>query len=205
MSDENHVVVLPKGQSYEFECVRSGRFTLVNFLLNPDIPLDTFRVLTVRRPDKFLSLHKKTEDAFSSMESSRYARALACLYESLAFMIDEAEGENIPFVLKRALHLVEANIADSELSNTRLARELCISEVYLRKLFSAYLSTSPKAYIRSLRLSRAQDMLVGSSLSVLAIAERCGYSGVGIFCRAFKAKNGVTPSEYRRENKHRIL
>lgn len=205
VSDENHVVILPKGQSYELECVRSGRFTLVNFLLSDDIPLDSFRVFSIRKPDKFLALHKKTEDAFSSIEDSRYARALACFYESLALVIDEAERESVPFVLKQALQAIETRIADSALSNTSLARELRISEVYLRKLFSAYLSTSPKRYILNVRMNRAQDLLIGSDLSVFAIAEQCGYSGVGIFCRAFKAKNGVTPSEYRRENRHRIL
>ncbi|MBQ8309486.1 MAG: helix-turn-helix transcriptional regulator [Clostridia bacterium] len=46
-----------------------------------------------------------------------------------------------------------------------------------------------------------QRALVNSSCSIAEISEACGYSSMGMLCRAFKHKNGVTPTEYRKENK----
>ncbi len=100
---------------------------------------------------------------------------------------------------------MEEQIDNPEISNTWLAAELHISEVYLRKLFHTYLSTSPKQYVRSLRWNRAQELLISSSYSISDISEKCGYAGTGAFCRAFKKNSGVTPTEYRKENKRYII
>ena len=37
--------------------------------------------------------------------------------------------------------------------------------------------------------------------SISAISGKCGYSETGIFCRAFKKNYGVTPTEYRKDNR----
>ena len=205
VSDENHVVILPKGQSYELECVKTGSFTLINFQLEKDPGLDTFRVIEITKTDQFMALHKKMEELFLSYRGSKWAHLLSCFYEMVALLLDEQERNRVPFILKRALALIEERLSDATLSNTQLAASLHISEIYLRKLFCTYLSTSPKRYVQAIRINRARDLLIGSSYTVSEIAEKCGYSGVGLFCRAFKAKCGVTPSEYRKENKVCIL
>ncbi|MBQ8309487.1 MAG: hypothetical protein IJX80_00560 [Clostridia bacterium] len=151
ISDSNHIVILPKNQDYDLECIQSGKITLINFLLNTDIPLDTFRIIEISKPEKILALHKKAEEAFRSYQSSRHAKMQSCLYEIIATIIDEQEKNSVPPVLKKALMLLESQISDTELSNTYLASELHISEIYLRKIFRAYLSKSPQKYIQSLR------------------------------------------------------
>jgi two-component system response regulator YesN len=60
---------------------------------------------------------------------------------------------------------------------------------------------SPKQYIQGERIKLAQKLLLGSTYSVSEITERCGYLSESTFCRVFKQKNGVTPTEYRKENK----
>ncbi len=48
------------------------------------------------------------------------------------------------------------------------------------------------------RLSAAQNMIEGSSESLLKIAEKCGYDNYAYFTKLFKQKFGVLPSEYRK-------
>ena len=201
ISDNSHIVILPKNQSYELECLQSGKFTLINFLLDADIALDHFQIIELSNPEIIFTLHKKIETIFLSCQSSKYARTLSCFYEILALIIEEKEKKRVPFVLKKAIGLIENQIDNPDLSNTRLALELHISEIHLRKLFRAYLSTSPKQYIQSLRWDHAKNLLISTSSSISEIAAKCGYSGTNMFCRAFKKMYGVTPTEYRKENR----
>ena len=204
-SDKNHIVILPKNQSYELECVQAGTFTLINFLLDTDIALDTFQTIELSSPEIIFTLHKKIQAIFLSYQSSKYARMLSCLYEIIALIIEEQEKHRVPFVLKNAIRLIENQIEDPDLSNTRLASELHISEIYLRKLFCTYLSTSPKQYIQNLRWNHAKNLLISTSCPISQISAKCGYSGTNMFCRAFKKIHGVTPTEYRKENKLYVM
>lgn len=201
VSDSEHVVILPKGQSYEHECVKSGKFTLFNFLLDEDIELDTFRVIKITKPERLLAAHKKAESVFLSHQKSKNVRLLSCFYEMAAIIMEEFEASETPFILQKAMGMIEEQTANPELSNLWLAEKLEISEVYLRKLFHTYLSTSPKQYIQGERIKLAQKLLLGSTRSVSEIVERCGYLSESTFCRVFKQKSGVTPTEYRKENK----
>ena len=205
ISDSSHIVILPKNQSYELECIESGRFTVINFLLENDISLDTFQVIEISNPDMILTLYKKLETIFRSSQSSKHAKLLSCFYEMLALIIEEHEKKRAPFVLKKAIDLIEDQICNPEISNISIADELHISEIYLRKLFNKYLSTTPKQYIQDLRSKRAEELLICTSNSISSVSEMCGYSTVGMFCRAFKKRHGVTPTEYRNKNKLYVI
>ena len=91
ISDNSHIVILPKNQSYELECLQSGKFTLINFLLDADIALDHFQIIEISNPKIIFTLHKKIETIFLSCQSSKYARTLSCFYEIIALIIEEKE------------------------------------------------------------------------------------------------------------------
>ena len=201
LSDESHVIILPKDETYELECIEPGKFTLINFDCSTPLPIDTVTAIKIKSPDKLLALHKKLEALCSVHKKSTYARVLSCFYEIIALIIDEIENTGAPAVLVRATSLIEEKLGSPELSNLYLARKLHISEVYLRKIFASHLGTSPKQYVKSIRIDRAKDMLACSLDTVSSIAESCGYSSVSVFCRAFKERTGLTPEEYRRENR----
>ena len=71
----------------------------------------------------------------------------------------------------------------------------------MRKLFLSRYSTTPKQYILKQRLNMAQQLLLDTALSVTQIAERCGFTSVYHFCRAFKDKTGISPSQYGKETR----
>lgn len=55
-------------------------------------------------------------------------------------------------------------------------------------------------YIKDYRLNLAKAMLLGGTESVAAIAQQCGFSPSG-FAATFKKDTGLTPSEFRAQNK----
>jgi AraC-like DNA-binding protein len=58
--------------------------------------------------------------------------------------------------------------------------------------------TSVRAELRAVRMRQAAELLLGSSLSVRAIASRVGYRQPAHFANAFRQRHGVTPSQYRK-------
>lgn len=51
--------------------------------------------------------------------------------------------------------------------------------------------------IRRVRIERAQELLLSTSMGVRQIAEACGYDDPKYFMRVFKRFSGLTPTRYR--------
>lgn len=79
-----------------------------------------------------------------------------------------------------------------------------ISEYHLRTVFYHLCGLTLQEYIRSRRLSCAnQDLLAGES--VTAVAYKYGYESLDGFTRAFKAWCGVLPSDASKMRIHRVV
>ena len=72
-----------------------------------------------------------------------------------------------------------------------------MNEKYLGRLFAAETGLSFHQYLNRVRLERAVDLLINTSMPVLNIALECGYSNVTYFNRVFRRKFSVSPTEYR--------
>ena len=59
----------------------------------------------------------------------------------------------------------------------------------------------PQEYLTNYRLTQAAELLAITDISIESVALSCGYSDPLVFSKAFKAKNGITPSQYRRKEK----
>ena len=63
--------------------------------------------------------------------------------------------------------------------------------------FADALAQPPIEYLKTLRLSRAAALLRGTDLPIKAVASRVGYSSRSSFTRAFIARRGLAPFEFR--------
>jgi len=83
----------------------------------------------------------------------------------------------------------------------QLAAELRTQEYLLRRAINQYLGyRNFNDFLHDYRLREAARRLQSASdraLPVLTIALDCGYASIGPFNRAFKARFGVTPTQYR--------
>lgn len=80
---------------------------------------------------------------------------------------------------------------------TTLAQEIGVSERLLRLRFLENFGVSLGAYVHNFQLNRAAGLLTQSALPLGEIAGRCGYTSQAAFSRAFRARTGVAPKEYR--------
>ncbi len=67
-------------------------------------------------------------------------------------------------------------------------------------VFKESIGISPYSYLLSLRLERASQMLVSTSLTVSEIAFDAGFSDPLYFSRAFKKKYMISPAEFRKKS-----
>lgn len=192
VSDPNHVILLPMGQTYVMQCDAGGRFPLINFKTTAPISED-FICLSLQNPAVFLHDFRELSDAY--LLRSSHLGAMSVFYNILRHLASAvAPAEND--ILRPAVTYLEENYADPTLDNARLAEAAHISEVYLRRLFREAYGVTPHRYLMDLRIKVARQMLGGSYESVTEVAERCGFSGVYHFCRAFRTATGMTPTEY---------
>ena len=63
--------------------------------------------------------------------------------------------------------------------------------------FAKVYGKTPTSYLRELRLDRAKELLLRTSLPIAAVALRVGYSDAAHFVIAFRRQTGVTPRSYR--------
>lgn len=84
-----------------------------------------------------------------------------------------------------------------------LADKLNLSYSWFRKEFKNYTGYAPAKYFQELKIGKAKELLVGTSMSVKEIAFQLGYSSTEHFSTLFKKRTSYTPLEYRyygREN-----
>jgi len=99
--------------------------------------------------------------------------------------------------LERMVAIIEERMGDPAFSVEALAGALHLSPSQLTRKVRALIEQTPGGVIRSMRLHRAADLLKQNAGSISEIAYRTGFADHAHFSRAFKARYGVTPSEYR--------
>ncbi len=80
-----------------------------------------------------------------------------------------------------------------------LADQMGLNRSYLSSCFKQMMGESLKDYLIRFRMERAERLLIETNERVQTIAGRVGYEDALAFSKAFKKKNSVSPSEYRRE------
>ncbi len=56
-----------------------------------------------------------------------------------------------------------------------------------------------RLYVQARRLEAARQMLLGTSMTVMQVAEKCGVSDFNYFARIFKKRYGMPPSALRKK------
>lgn len=196
ISDTAHAIILPQGQTYELCGDKSGVFPVINFTSTEFIS-DTMVLIPVKSLETYIKDFEKMK-TLSLFDGNR-TKIMSIFYD----ILHKLYRDNIksPGILDPAIEYIQKNYTCCDLTNQTLADICNISEVYFRKLFSRVYNTTPKQYITDIRIDRAKQLLTDGILKVNAVATECGFSNQYHFCRAFKARTGLTPTEYMKNNK----
>lgn len=195
ISNNKNIIILPQGQSYTLSGDKTGIFRVINFTCQGNL-CDTFRVFPIQNSEIFINEYEQIKELLLFGENR--AKIMSIFYGMIHRL---SYQEKLCNTIVPAVKYIEKNYKDQNLTNEILAKECNISEVYLRKLFNKHLQTTPKQYIAEIRLQKARQLLTEGVLKISAISEECGFTNPYHFCRIFKQKTGLTPSEFMKQNK----
>lgn len=195
VSDINHAVILPKGKSYSLHGDKTGSFPVINFDCT-NFNCDEVLSFPIQNTGIYINEYEKMK-TLSLFEGNR-AAIMSIFYGILNRIALENTGQSrlIP-----AIRFIENNFHRPSLTNGELARKCNISEIYFRRLFTEIYKTTPKQYLIEIRINKAKQLLTDGALKVGAVAEQCGFTNQYHFCRIFKEKTGLTPTEFAKHNR----
>ena len=99
--------------------------------------------------------------------------------------------------LARLDYLLNGCFTNQELSVSSAAKLLFISERQLERIMKKEYGKPFRRALCDKRLEAAEHMLLETDWSTERIAQAVGFQSKGAFCRAFAAKNALTPAEYK--------
>jgi AraC-like DNA-binding protein len=114
------------------------------------------------------------------------------------FLFKRLEKNKKKYEFNRINHSVSLiNKAKGNLDVNYLASEACLSRKQYERIFSEYIGTSPKQFLRTIRF---QNTLVqkgkDKTASLTSLAYHCGYYDQSHMINEFKLFSGMTPTQY---------
>jgi signal transduction histidine kinase/DNA-binding response OmpR family regulator len=128
-----------------------------------------------------IGLRRKLQDRYSSVGN-----------------LDLREDSNFEFedqFMHKVREIMTANISNESLDIQQLCDSLNMSRTQLYRKFRSLTNRTVTHYLRSLRLSRAMELLSARNVSVAEAAFRTGFRNVSHFSRVFTGEFGVNPSD----------
>lgn len=116
--------------------------------------------------------------------------------------VKRSKNKSIPaltYVQSAMLYILNNFRADITLSDT--AKYVGLSPAYLSSVFSKEAGVNFKEYLNVIRFNYAQKMLTYSDMSVSEVCYESGFDDYANFIRGFKARFGMPPGKFRKENK----
>jgi len=191
VSDKDHAILLPMGESYSLYGDKTGLFPVINFTC-VDFCCNTIKMFPITQTDTYIKDYEQMKSLFL-FERNR-AKVISIFYNILhRLSVIENPGSNLLFP---AIKYMESDFNDQHITNEKLAKMCGISEVYFRRCFLEKHGTTPKQFLIDIRIDRAKQLLTDGFLKINIIAENCGFSNPYHFCRIFKQRTGLTPTEF---------
>lgn len=118
-------------------------------------------------------------------------------YEVLCEWINKNKKSHNTEMKNRIIAYIRTHCLDHSLSLVSVADHMGINPTYLSVFIKEQLGDTFLAYVLSLRMEKAKELLIHTDLSLQDIALQIGYANSGVFIRVFKKKFGYTPGAFR--------
>ena len=143
--------------------------------------------------DEMIQQSKTGQDILSY---SYIIQIMDIFYTAFLNLPKDSQSTQTPSKLISALDYIHKNFLT--ISGVDEIAEACdISSSYLARIFKKHLSTSPNAYISSIRISYAKFLIRNGSTLVSACYES-SFNDYTYFASRFKQVTGKTPSQYKK-------
>ena len=113
-------------------------------------------------------------------------------------IISKEDDQLDPFLIK-AKDLILANLDNDNFDISYLCKALSISRAQLHRKLVALTGHSASHLIRSIRLEKAQELLLSETLNISEVAYKVGFKTQAHFSRTFSEALGLTPTEFQNQ------
>lgn len=99
-------------------------------------------------------------------------------------------------LLKKALQIVEDNIANDQFDIITFSTELGVSRTLLFTKIKAWTNFTPNEFIQEIRMKRAAQLLEHGNLNISEISYQVGFKNPKYFSKCFQKKFNLSPTAY---------
>ncbi len=153
--------------------------------------------------EKSISLNKIMGEEYIDVESDTELLPLCKLnfyiYKLVNKLFDIVNSDN-KFHINLITDYIKNNYAE-DIYLEKMATVFSISDKYLSRIFKDRTGIAFHDYVSQIRINKSKKMLFESSLSVIKIGEIVGFNTHSTFFRMFKKYEGISPTQYRNNNK----
>lgn len=200
---QGDLLMLPTGSRIQIETnlEEDVEGCLLEFLIagTADSPMLGSSPLLLRKADKMIETAKRLAQHWKL--GTRQPWELQLLFVELMQQVEEASRmgqERSGSWLDESLTYIHAHYRD-ELSRERLAERAGVSPEHYSRCFRVHTGHTLTEYLTLLRVRKAQEILLSSSLVTLdQVAREVGYREGMYLSRRFKQTTGVAPTLYRK-------
>ncbi len=139
------------------------------------------------------------DPARTATEVEGFVKALRCLFVEGYVLCSSGETEIPGLGARKTLAQIALENIEEPLKMEALADRSRLNLRRMERLFNAHLDAAPAQFYRRLRLEKARDLLLHTSLPTLEVACLSGFSSSSHFAMAYQRQFGVRPSEARRD------
>ena len=125
---------------------------------------------------------------------------LDCITRSSSSRKPPKTGTLRDFYIREATSFIEQNF-QNDISVEDIAAFCNLNRSYFGRIFREAVGKSPQEFLISYRMTRATELLKLTELSIGDIGNAVGYPNQLHFSRAFRSVYGISPRQWRTENK----
>ena len=126
----------------------------------------------------------------------RISNLCDCCFE-ICSHVDALRRSHNQQLQQKILEWIGENYTNPDLNAAMTAQHCRVSQKYLSQFLKEQTGRSFVAYVETLRLDRAMELLRGSDLSISEVGAQCGFATSNTFYKAFRRKYGMSPSAVR--------
>jgi AraC-like DNA-binding protein len=113
---------------------------------------------------------------------------------------NDFERIHINTCIDKAKAIMRENL-NHDISMEKIAGKINMNYTLFRRHFREYTGFTPVHYMQELRLRKSKELLVNTCMTSQEIAFDAGFDNVSYFCTLFKRTQGITPLQYRNNNR----
>jgi two-component system, response regulator YesN len=147
------------------------------------------------------AIQKKKYEYFKAIEDAGIAKealeVLARFIEEVSVSLVPADSQN-GITIKKIIEYMKEHYAEP-ITLTEAARHFHFNPSYLSSYFSAHNEGSFIEQLNKIRIEEASKLLLKGEATISEISGLVGFSDHSYFCRVFKKRTGLSPSQYKRK------